>query len=128
MFSLLFFDNHSLGWNGGYPFYVIFAHACGFNTPVMETRLLQSRKHVKDSNAWYAILPWYPLTRTVKDDNSLKRIADTLSRAYSTRISPANHNLFTWIDYNNHLEERCVLTRQGLEHYFGFRLGFDKVQ
>ena len=86
----------------------------------------QSHRKAKVNDLWFAILPWVELSRPVAPyhRDRANRIANALSRIYSERISSPNDNYFSRIDYNNHLEERCILTRQGLEHIFGYRIKF----
>ena len=89
-------------------------------------RLIQYQTVHKEklNGLWYAILPWFPLSQPVGEyaRNRTNLIANALSRIYSERVSSPNDNYFSRIDYYNHLEERCILTRHGLEHVFGYRI------
>ena len=104
-----------------FPRDAVFAHACDFDRELMDSRLAFSKSGVHA----YAILPWFPLLPPYGNNERMKtqKVAHSLITAYTPYVLPSIGHSFTNLSYFANLSARCNVTRAGLEHVCGFRLG-----
>ena len=111
-----------LDWRGSFAQECIFAHACNFDRELIDKRVILTAKE----NHGYAILPWLPLELPKENNDRThdQKTALGLAEGYTKNsVIGGNEGNLDKLSYHGNLSTRCNLTRQGLEHFFGFRLG-----